>query len=138
MDDIESEIIENLGNLSNNIIASAASKRLATLRQTKPSYFTKVSLYIEALRITSIYNYKLSTRRFISDLFEKVIWTISELEMVDASGGLSLCFKMNELAPKSESVDYDFETSSKLVAVEREALPSVKVIKGFQASVAVQ
>lgn len=40
----------------------------------------------------SVYNYKLSTRRFVSDLFDKVEWIAEAFSYLDEQNGLFLCY----------------------------------------------
>jgi len=55
-----------------------------------PYEFQSVDLYIESLKMQSIYNFRLTARLFINDLFE--ILTIDEkaLDRIDEIGGLKI------------------------------------------------
>lgn len=141
-DSTEEEILLNLGNLSNHILATAASKKLAayssfnySLRQQKPYYFMQIGLYIQALRITSIYNYKIATRRFVSDLFDKVVWNEESMDKIDEMNGLDLCFaaptnkrwtgSKEMLEPNMKPVIKDAKN------IKKGSTVSIKVIRGF-------
>ncbi|KAJ3298719.1 hypothetical protein HK104_010434, partial [Borealophlyctis nickersoniae] len=84
----ELEILKCIGNMSNHIVANAASKTLSRLRHEHPSCFTKVELYIEVLRMISVYHYRLTARRFIQELFDRVVLNEAALEKIDSMNGL--------------------------------------------------
>lgn len=59
------------------------------LRNENPTYFTDVELFIRVQRILSVYHYRLTTRRFIHDLFDKVSFnTEAALSKLDSMKGL--------------------------------------------------
>lgn len=131
------DVLVTLGNLSNPILATSASKKLAALRTEKPGVFMRMDLFVQAMQITSIYSFKIATRRFIADLFDKVVWDKQGLKVIDAMGGLDLCFAMPRMIKawnSSESVVPVFEESVKErgnVKPMRETLLPSKVVKGF-------
>ncbi|KAJ3205643.1 hypothetical protein HDU82_005063 [Entophlyctis luteolus] len=74
LDQIEQDIVKNIGTLSNHIVAKQASKQLAKLRQDQAQYFTKVSLYVCVMKMMAQMHFRLTVRRFIHDLFDKVVF----------------------------------------------------------------
>ncbi|KAI9341895.1 Rapamycin-insensitive companion of mTOR, N-term-domain-containing protein [Obelidium mucronatum] len=80
MDVIEQDILKNIGTLSNHILAKGASRNLARTRMEYPAYFSKVSLYVPVMAMVSRMHYRLTARRFIQDLFDKVSFDEEALE----------------------------------------------------------
>ncbi|KAI8620159.1 Rapamycin-insensitive companion of mTOR, N-term-domain-containing protein, partial [Chytriomyces sp. MP71] len=72
LDIIEQDILKNIGMVSNHILAKAASRNLARIRYDHPSYFTKTSLYVSVMSLLSRMHYRLTGRRFIQELFDKL------------------------------------------------------------------
>ncbi|RKP00256.1 hypothetical protein CXG81DRAFT_13438, partial [Caulochytrium protostelioides] len=66
---VEIEVLKCIGNLSNHILANAASKTLSKLRHESPALFQKLPLYLEAMRILSLYTFRFTVRRFVQELF---------------------------------------------------------------------
>ncbi|KAI8898408.1 Rapamycin-insensitive companion of mTOR, middle domain-containing protein [Globomyces pollinis-pini] len=89
-DSAQQEILKCIGNLTNHIIASAASKRLTTLKQVSPELFNSPYLFIQAIRLTSDYQFRIPSRRFVQDLFDKVVWTDEVVKIIDEVDGLCL------------------------------------------------
>ncbi|KAJ3087070.1 hypothetical protein HK102_011873 [Quaeritorhiza haematococci] len=88
LDSVEQEVVKCVGNMSNHILANAASKSLSKLRHEHPMHFTRMSLYIEVLRMVSAYHYRLTTRRFLQELFDRVQFNESGLNQLDDMCGL--------------------------------------------------
>ncbi|KAI8907215.1 Rapamycin-insensitive companion of mTOR, N-term-domain-containing protein [Gorgonomyces haynaldii] len=133
MDAVDEEILQAIGNLSNHIVASTASKRLASIRQENAAYFTKPWLFLLALRITAVYNFKIATRRFVADLFEKVVWDKTALETIDQLEGLSLCFQQSTAREASIDDIPEQPTITIPEKVDRSVLVSKRVVRGFPA-----
>ncbi|KAI8999819.1 Rapamycin-insensitive companion of mTOR, N-term-domain-containing protein [Gaertneriomyces semiglobifer] len=74
------EILKSVGNMSNHILANAASKALSRMRHECPKYFSSVDLYIEVFAMLSVYHFRLSARRFIHELFERVSFADDRFE----------------------------------------------------------
>ncbi|KND04740.1 uncharacterized protein SPPG_00443, partial [Spizellomyces punctatus DAOM BR117] len=89
-DPTEREILKCIGNMSNHILANAASKTLSRFRHEYSDYFVKVDLYIEVLRMLSVYHFRLTARRFIHELFERVSFLESGFDKLDAVGRLEI------------------------------------------------
>ncbi|KAG9315833.1 Rapamycin-insensitive companion of mTOR, N-term-domain-containing protein [Chiua virens] len=67
----ELEVITAIDNLSNTVIANAASRSLARMK-SRPEYrsvFTSPTVFFRALHIISTQRYRLPVRRYILDLF---------------------------------------------------------------------
>eukprot|EP00842_Homolaphlyctis_polyrhiza_P000333 jgi/Hompol1/12/HPOL_002425-RA len=94
LDDTEQEILRCIGNLSNHIIATAASQRLAAIRQQNPQYFVKPELCIQAWQICTVYHYRVATRRFIQELFNNTVFDSRGLAILDQMDGLKLSHPM--------------------------------------------
>ncbi|KAI8823473.1 Rapamycin-insensitive companion of mTOR, N-term-domain-containing protein [Fimicolochytrium jonesii] len=79
LDADEQGILTCIGNMSNHILANAASKALSKLRTDSPNVFLSTSLYTRhVIPMLSIYHFRLSARRFIHDLFDRVTFTDAE------------------------------------------------------------
>ncbi|KAJ3346906.1 hypothetical protein HDU91_006928, partial [Kappamyces sp. JEL0680] len=90
LEEEEDEILKCIGNLSNHIVASANSKRLGQLKQTFPGLFLSPHLYIMAMRLTCDYQFKVQSRRFIYDLFDKFSWDDASITILNRAHGV--CF----------------------------------------------
>ncbi|KAH6586295.1 hypothetical protein BASA50_000759 [Batrachochytrium salamandrivorans] len=98
LDSLDDEILKCIGNLSNHILATSASKQLAVIRQQHPHYFVKPELCVQAWRICTTYHYRVATRRYIQELFERLIFDAHALEVVDSMAGLQLLCAIDEEA----------------------------------------
>ncbi|KAJ3054639.1 hypothetical protein HK097_001247 [Rhizophlyctis rosea] len=87
-DDTEQQILKFIGNMSNQVLSTAAGKTLSRMTREHAQYFAKMELYIEVLRMLSIYHYRLTIRRFIQELFERIPFTDAALERLDLLEGL--------------------------------------------------
>ncbi|KAI9096093.1 Rapamycin-insensitive companion of mTOR, N-term-domain-containing protein [Phlyctochytrium arcticum] len=85
-DATEQEILKCIGNMSNHILANAASKTLSKIRHENSNCFQRITLYLEVLRMLSVYHYRLTARRFIHDLFDRVSFNNAAFEKLDAMG----------------------------------------------------
>lgn len=74
--------------LLSNVRRSVLSLSPIRLRYDNPITFTKIELYLEVLRIVSTYHYRLTARRFIQDLFDRVQFNDSSLAKLDELKGL--------------------------------------------------
>jgi len=59
------------------------------LRYDNPAIFAKPELYFEILKMLSGYHFRLTARRFIQDLFERVVFNTKLLETLDTFTSLS-------------------------------------------------
>lgn len=84
LDDTEREIFKCIGNMSNHILANAASKQLAKMRLEKMQYFQSPKVYWNMMEMLHIYHYRLSARRFIQELFERVTFDDAMIEKLIA------------------------------------------------------
>ncbi|KAJ3191947.1 hypothetical protein HK101_007245 [Irineochytrium annulatum] len=82
-DAISEEILKFIGNMSNHILANAASKSLSRMRHENPYYFTDVYLYLEVLRMLGIFHYRITARRFIQELFDKLVFSEQSISIID-------------------------------------------------------
>jgi hypothetical protein len=88
--DTQYEILENIGNLCNHILSNSASKTLIRICREQPNEFQSVDLYIESLKMQSIYNFRLTARLFINDLFEDLQIDERAMDRIDEIGGLKI------------------------------------------------
>ncbi|TPX33890.1 hypothetical protein SmJEL517_g03313 [Synchytrium microbalum] len=88
-DSVEEEVLKSIGNMSNHILANNASKSLSKLRHDQSSYFSKVELYMQVMRMLSCYHYRLTARKFLQEVFERISFTPSTLEVLDSLAPLS-------------------------------------------------
>lgn len=79
-DPVELEILQNVGNLSNHIVASTASKALTTLKGNNADPFKRLELYLDTVVLLDMYRFRLNVRRFVHDLFDKVIFVPDTLD----------------------------------------------------------
>ncbi|KAK9759943.1 hypothetical protein K7432_016516 [Basidiobolus ranarum] len=86
LDTTEVEILRNIGNLSNHILANSSSRVLTKLKHDQPEYFTRSSLFYEVIRILSHYHFRITARRFVIDLFD-VELNMNTLAFLDHPSG---------------------------------------------------
>ncbi|KAJ3274333.1 hypothetical protein HDV01_003177 [Terramyces sp. JEL0728] len=123
----ETEILKCFGNLTNHIIATAASRRLAVLKQQSPQAFTSPALYLQVLRLTCNYSVRIPTRRYIQELFDKIVWDKAALQEIDRMNGLRFTTPMNyqEVAktddlptPSAEEKEVEVNTTPQYVPLK--------------------
>ncbi|KAI9473341.1 hypothetical protein LPJ78_004685 [Coemansia sp. RSA 989] len=83
LDSVQKEIIDAVILMSNHVMVNTASKTLMRLRTSHPHYFRLVPLYCKAMHLLGKYRYRLSTRRFIYDVFDVNLASLHE-EALDA------------------------------------------------------
>lgn len=100
------------------------------MKQTNSADFLSVSLYIQAIRLTCNYQFKLQSRRFVQDLFEKILWTDKTISILEQMHGL--CFTtpiQYELRPlKVEEEDIIMDSTS--ISILTPVTPSSMVVRG--------
>ncbi|KAI9321769.1 Rapamycin-insensitive companion of mTOR, middle domain-containing protein [Dichotomocladium elegans] len=69
-DPIAADILKNIGDMSNHILANEASKNLAKLRQRHPDYFRKVDLFYCVCQLLGSYHFRAPVRKYILDIFD--------------------------------------------------------------------
>ncbi|KAJ2007155.1 hypothetical protein GGI04_001613 [Coemansia thaxteri] len=70
MDSVQKEIINSVVMMGNHVLVNSASKTLMRLRTSHPHYFRLLPLYLRVMHLLGKYRYRLSTRRFIYDVFD--------------------------------------------------------------------
>ncbi|KAG0239686.1 hypothetical protein BGW41_007569 [Actinomortierella wolfii] len=83
---IEQEILKYIGELSNHILTSGASKALQKLKTECPTYFSSLTLYSAVMQILGHYHYRLPVRRFILGLFDIRLEGSAMLDRLDQIG----------------------------------------------------
>ncbi|GAA5860724.1 hypothetical protein JCM3774_006265 [Rhodotorula dairenensis] len=67
---LQREILTSLANLSNHILASKSSRALTKLKARHPAEFASPSMMCRAMQMMSEHQFRLSSRRFILELFD--------------------------------------------------------------------
>ncbi|KAG0237035.1 hypothetical protein BGW42_001928 [Actinomortierella wolfii] len=83
---IEQEILKYIGELSNHILTSGASKALQKLKTECPTYFSSLTLYSAVMQMLGHYHYRLPVRRFILGLFDIRLEGSAMLDRLDQIG----------------------------------------------------
>ncbi|KAJ3208873.1 hypothetical protein HDU67_006498 [Dinochytrium kinnereticum] len=86
-DSVGEEALKLVGNMGNHILANAASKGLSRLRHEHPAHFANIHLYLEVSRMLSCLHYRMTARRFIQELFDKVPFDDADGETVGIVAG---------------------------------------------------
>ncbi|KAI8088648.1 Rapamycin-insensitive companion of mTOR, N-term-domain-containing protein [Halteromyces radiatus] len=69
-DTICTDILRNIGDMSNHILANEASSNLRKLRQKHPDYFKNVQLYYSVCQLLGSYHFRSPVRKFILEAFD--------------------------------------------------------------------
>ncbi|KAJ2235148.1 hypothetical protein GGH97_005699, partial [Coemansia sp. RSA 475] len=85
LDSVQQEIVDAVVVMSNHVMVNSGSKTLMRLRTSHPHYFRLVPLYCRVMQLLGTYRYRLSTRRFIYDVFDVNLATLHG-ESVEAAG----------------------------------------------------
>ncbi|KAG0264471.1 hypothetical protein DFQ27_001208 [Actinomortierella ambigua] len=83
---VEKEILKYIGELSNHILTSGASKALQKIKAEQPTYFSSLTLYSAIMQMLGHYHYRLPVRRFILGLFDVRLEGSAILERLDQLG----------------------------------------------------
>ncbi|KAJ2701780.1 hypothetical protein FB645_004539 [Coemansia sp. IMI 203386] len=70
LDSVQKEIIDSITMMSNHVLVNPASKTIMRLRTSHPHYFRLLPLYCKVVDLLTKYRYRLSTRRFIYNVFD--------------------------------------------------------------------
>ncbi|KAJ2720271.1 hypothetical protein GGI07_004709 [Coemansia sp. Benny D115] len=70
LDSVQREIIESVILISNQVLVNTASKTLLRLRTSHPHYFRILPLYCKVVHLLGKFRYRLSTRRFVYNVFD--------------------------------------------------------------------
>jgi hypothetical protein len=134
LDSVQREILNCVGNLTNHIVSSANSKKLTCLKQSNPKSFGSISLYIQAMRLTCNYNYRVPIYRFIIELFDKIVWTNTGISILMRMHGLymdtPITYPLHNLGIVEKDYAPEAEALKSNDIEERQFVPA-KVIKGF-------
>ncbi|ORZ19033.1 Rapamycin-insensitive companion of mTOR, N-term-domain-containing protein [Absidia repens] len=96
-DTICSDILRNIGDMSNHILANEASKNLAKLRQRHNDYFKDVRLYYSVCQLLGSYHFRSPVRKYILEAFD-MQFTTELLDELD-----TLATKMDEQKRQEKS-----------------------------------
>ncbi|ORX62115.1 hypothetical protein DM01DRAFT_1298682 [Hesseltinella vesiculosa] len=69
-DTISTDILRNIGDMSNHILANEASKNLAKLRQLHVDHFKSVPLFYSVCQLLGSYHFRSSVRKYILEAFD--------------------------------------------------------------------
>ncbi|KAJ2797967.1 hypothetical protein H4R20_004990, partial [Coemansia guatemalensis] len=97
LDSVQKEIIEAVILMSNHVMVNTASKTLMRLRTSHPHYFRLLPLYCKAIHLLGKYRYRLSTRRFIYDVFDVNLASLHE-EMIEAAAAAAMSDQEHEMS----------------------------------------
>ncbi|KAK4049817.1 hypothetical protein OIV83_003873 [Microbotryomycetes sp. JL201] len=78
----ERHVLEAISNLSNHILATKASKKIARIKQRHPHVFRKPELVARALELLGCHHYRSNVRKFVIEAF-----ALSVLDEQDGAGG---------------------------------------------------
>lgn len=67
---LQREILTSLANLSNHILASKSSRALNKLKMRHPAEFASLNMMRRAMQMLSEHQFRLTSRRFVLDLFD--------------------------------------------------------------------
>ncbi|KAG9304658.1 hypothetical protein G9A89_020222 [Geosiphon pyriformis] len=79
---VERDLLRALTNLTNRILSSTGSKSLQKIRVQHPEIFTKLDTFLKVYYMLASYQYRLPTRRLITELFD-VKFTTQTLDQLD-------------------------------------------------------
>ncbi|KAI7853777.1 Rapamycin-insensitive companion of mTOR, middle domain-containing protein [Circinella umbellata] len=87
-DDITLDILKNIGDMSNHILANEASKNLAKLRQKHPNHFKRVDLFYCVCQLLGSYHFRTPVRKYILEIFDmrftpELLQELDSVAMVD-------------------------------------------------------
>ncbi|KAJ1822841.1 hypothetical protein LPJ56_000531 [Coemansia sp. RSA 2599] len=85
LDSVQKEILDSIVMMSNHMLANPASKTIMRLRTSHPHYFRLLPLYRKVIGLLARYRYRLSTRRFIYNVFD-VNLAILHRQAIDSVG----------------------------------------------------
>ncbi|XP_071552296.1 rapamycin-insensitive companion of mTOR isoform X2 [Panulirus ornatus] len=107
---IRKEILRFITNLLSSIAAKSSESGLLTLKQRWPHAFRDTCLYSEICLILSSYNYRLTARRFIQELFMDISFSeiYVEANRLFNSQLEGLCETMNPLVPERIGTIHSF------------------------------
>ncbi|OAD02912.1 hypothetical protein MUCCIDRAFT_143465 [Mucor lusitanicus CBS 277.49] len=69
-DSVGADILKNIGDMSNHILANEASKNLARLKQVYPDSFKRVDLYYSVCQLLGSYHFRSPVRKYVLEIFE--------------------------------------------------------------------
>ncbi|KAJ2709514.1 hypothetical protein H4R19_004212, partial [Coemansia spiralis] len=78
LDSVQREIVDAVIMMSNHVMVNTASKTLVRLSTSHPHYFRLVPLYCQVMHLLGKYRFRLSTRRFIYDVFDVNLASLHE------------------------------------------------------------
>ncbi|RUS25161.1 hypothetical protein BC938DRAFT_472546 [Jimgerdemannia flammicorona] len=80
---VEKEILKSIGDMSNHILAKAASKSLVKMKQRYPDYFKRLPLFHLAMQLIGSYHYRFEVRKYIVEMFD-IRFDLHQLAVLDA------------------------------------------------------
>ncbi|KAK8725070.1 hypothetical protein OTU49_011142 [Cherax quadricarinatus] len=107
---IRKEVLRFITNLLSSIAAKSSESGLLTLKQRWPHAFRDLCLYSEICQILACYNYRLTARRFIQELFMDLTFSevFAEANRLLSSQLEGLCETVNPVVHESTSTMHSF------------------------------
>ena len=83
-DPVSIDTLSYIVNLSNAVATNAASKNLTKIKAENPDVFLGLPLYAEMFQLLTNYNYRVGSRRFVVELFDRVQFGEEFFAMLDS------------------------------------------------------
>ncbi|KAI9498276.1 Rapamycin-insensitive companion of mTOR, middle domain-containing protein [Zychaea mexicana] len=103
-DAITLNILKNIGDMSNHILANEASKNLAKLRYKCPDHFKRVDLFYCVCQLLGSYHFRTPVRKYILEIFE-MRFTPELLQELDEVAAERILADNEEAAKENEKED---------------------------------
>lgn len=137
-DSIGADILKNIGDMSNHILANEASKNLARLKQFYPDSFKRVDLYYSVCQLLGSYHFRSPVRKYVLEIFDMRFTTELLKELDDISATTTPCVAFtttsNDEQPKAKLANTTSSTSAIVNpndSVPQEKLEAKQVRIGF-------
>ncbi|GAN00739.1 cytosolic regulator pianissimo [Mucor ambiguus] len=88
-DSVGADILKNIGDMSNHILANEASKNLARLKQVYPDSFKRVDLYYSVCQLLGSYHFRSPVRKYVLEIFEMRFTSELLQELDDLSANIT-------------------------------------------------
>ncbi|KAI9485740.1 MAG: Rapamycin-insensitive companion of mTOR, N-term-domain-containing protein [Benjaminiella poitrasii] len=141
-DSISADILKNIGDMSNHILANEASKNLAKLRQSHPEYFKRVDLYYSVCQLFGSYHFRSPVRKYVLEIFDMRFTTelLQELDDIATTTAACVAFtttndSMLQKIPDTTTALSSIDNSTNKDVVQETLEPKIKQV-GFHVAAA--
>ncbi|GAA5806120.1 hypothetical protein HPULCUR_011649 [Helicostylum pulchrum] len=136
IDSIGADILKNIGDMSNHILANEASKNLARLKQVYPESFKRVDLYYSVCQLLGSYHFRSPVRKYVLEIFDMRFTTelLQELDQISATTTPCVAFTTtsnNEKAILSNTTNSTSAIPNPSDSIPQEKLEPKQVKLGF-------